>query len=258
MTHVNSPNDAEILIQKLPSDMGIHRNPRKGTLNAPKKILEDFETEKRILVDEVFPDEFSLENTHEKILKNTENFIQYGKPVVSLGGDHSVSFPVIKALKKKFPDLKLVWLDAHLDVKEKVDSHVSHDVVVRELLQNGFSDDEIFLLGTTRVDEDEEEFLEDHDLKIFGPDELEEFRRVFDSDEQPVYLSVDIDVLDKSLAPGTGYPDGELNVEEVLKVIGMVEPDYTDLVEVSPVLDREDITLESSRKILSELLEKMS
>lgn len=254
MTRINSAQDAEILLQKLPSDMGIHRNPRKGTLDAPGKILENFSTERKILVDEVFPDEFSLENTHERILENTENLIQYDKPIVSLGGDHSVSFPVIKALKEKFPEMKLVWLDSHLDLKKKVEDHVSHDVVVRELLESGFSEDEIFFVGTTRVDDDEEKLLENHDLEIFRPDEIGEFRRVFDASEQPVYLSIDIDVLDEDLAPGTGYPDGEMSVEEVLELIEMVEPDHADLVEVSPVLDREDITLENSRKILSELL----
>ena len=257
MTRVNSPEDAEIILQKLPSDMGIHRNPRKGTLDAPQKILENSETPEKILIDEVFPDEFSLENTHEKILENTENLIQYDKPVVSLGGDHSVSFPVITALKKNFPELKLVWLDAHLDLKEKIDDHVSHDVVVRELLENGFSEDEIFFVGTTRIDDDEEMFLEDHDMKIFGPEEIDEFRQVFDSGEQPVYLSVDIDVLHESLAPGTGYPDGEMSVEEVLEVIEMVEPDHADLVEVSPVLDREDTTKENAREILSKILETL-
>jgi hypothetical protein len=52
---VNSPSDAEVIIQKLPSDMGVHRNPRKGTLNAPEKILEGLEFDMSVLVEEVFP-----------------------------------------------------------------------------------------------------------------------------------------------------------------------------------------------------------
>ena len=254
----NSPSEADIIVQKLPSDMGIHRNPRKGTLNAPEKILENLETEKKILIDEVFPDEFSLENTHERIESNTEDLLEYGKPVVSIGGDHSVSFPVIKALKDKNPKMKLVWLDAHLDLKEKVDGHVSHDVVVRELLEHGFSEDEIFFVGINRVDKDEKKFLEDKEMNIFRPEGLEEFKRVFKPDEQPVYLSVDIDVLEKSLAPGTGYPDGELNLEQVLEIIREVKPDFADLVETAPVLDQENITLDNSREILEELLQKTS
>lgn len=256
MKNVTSPQDAEIILQKLPSDMGIHRNPRKGTLNAPEKILRDFNTDKEILTGEVFPDEFSLEETHRKIKSNTEDLLVYGKPLISIGGDHSVSYPTIKALKNENPGMKLVWLDAHLDLKEKVDDHVSHDVVVRELLENGFSVDEIFFVGTTRIDKDEEKFLDDHDIEIFRSDELEDFKRVFDSGEQPVYLSVDIDVLEESLAPGTGYPDGDMSVEEVLEVVEMVEPDYADLVEVAPVLDREERTQENARKILGKLIDE--
>jgi arginase family enzyme len=258
MVEVNSPEDAEIILQKLPSDMGIHRNPRKGTLNAPEEILEDFSTEKDILVEDVFPDEFSLEETHEKIRKNTEELLEYSKPIVSLGGDHSVSFPVIRALKEEYPDLKLVWLDAHLDLKEKVDGHVSHDVVVRELLENGFTEEEIFFVGVTRIDEDEEEYLEERDMKIYRPGEVEGFKREFKKGEHPVYLSVDIDVLEESLAPGTGYPDGEMSVSEVLDIVDAIELDHADLVEVGPVLDSEDITVENAREILSELLEETS
>jgi len=253
----NSPEEADILTQKLPCDMGIHRNPRKGTLDAPEKILEEFEFEKKVLVEEVFPDEFSLEDTQQRILENTEELLDQEKPIVSIGGDHSVSFPVLKVLKQKFPDLKLVWLDAHLDLKEKVDGHVSHDVVVRELLENGFSLEEIFFIGATRMDEDEESFLKDRDAQIYGPDGLEEFKREFDSGEQPVYLSADIDVLKEEEAPGTGYPDGELELEEALQLIEKIPSDHADLVEVAPPFDQDGKTIENARKILSKLVEEL-
>lgn len=254
----NSPEEAEILVQKLPSDMGIHRNPRKGTLKAPEEILENFDFERKVLVDEVFPDEFDLEETQRRIYENTCDLVEYGKPIVSIGGDHSVSFPVIKALKEENPELKLVWLDAHLDLKEKVGEHVSHDVVVRELLDSGFDEDEIVFVGVTRKDEDEEEFLGEHDLEIYGPQDLEDFKREFDRDEQPVYLSVDIDVLNKKEAPGTGYPDGELSPAEVEEVIELVKPDHADLVEVAPPFDEEGKTVESAREVLKVLLRKVN
>ncbi|MFB6116559.1 MAG: arginase family protein [Candidatus Nanosalina sp.] len=257
MTRKNSPQDAEIILQKLPSDMGIHRNPRKGTLNAPDEILDEFSTDRRVLIEEVFPDEFSLEETHQKISRNTEDLVNHGKPLLSIGGDHSVSFQVLKALKEKFPNLKLVWLDSHLDVKEKVDEHISHDVVVRELLDHGFSLDEIYFVGTTRIDEDEESFLEDKDPQIYRPDELEKFLREFDSGEHPVYLSVDIDVLREEEAPGTGYPDGKLELEEVLDLIEKISPNHTDLVEVAPPFDQGNITVENARKILDKILEEL-
>jgi len=254
MTRINSPQDADVLLQKLPSDMGIHRNPRKGTLDAPDRILEGFSTDREILLEEVFPDEFSLQNTQQRISENTADLMQYGKPLVSLGGDHSVSFPAVKALKEEMPDLKLVWLDAHLDLKKKVDGHVSHDVVVRELLNSGFSLEEIYFVGTTKVDGDEKEFLEGKEPQIYRSGDIQDFIREFSPGEQPVYLSLDIDVLEESHAPGTGYPDGELSPEEVRKVVDAVKPSYADLVEVAPSLDTESRTVENARDLLESII----
>ncbi len=251
---INSPEEAEVIIQRLSSDMGIHRNPRKGTLNAPKKILEGLEFDRPVMVDEVFPDEFDLEETHDRIYENTLELAEFDRPIVSLGGDHSVSYPVVKALKEKNPDLNLVWLDAHLDLKEKVDGHVSHDVVVRELLEHGFSEEDIIFVGITEIDHDEKEFLENHDFTIYRSGRVSEFLEKA-SFEGPIYLSVDIDVLRKEEAPGTGYRDGDLGLDQVLEVIESVNPDYADLVEVAPSLDRENITAENSRKILKQLVE---
>jgi len=234
--------------------MGIHRNPRKGTLNAPEKILEGLEFDREVFISEVFPDEFDLEGTHSGIEENTEDLLSYGRPLISIGGDHSVSFPVIKALKREKPDLKLVWLDAHLDLKEKVDDHVSHDVVVRELLEYGFSEEDIIFIGINEIDHDEKEFLEDHDLTIYHSGEVDKAleKELF---EGPVYLSVDIDVLKEEEAPGTGYRDGDLGLDQVLEVIESVDPDCADLVEVAPTLDQEKTTVKNARKILKKLIQ---
>lgn len=239
-------------MQKLPCDMGLHRNPRKGTLNAPEVLLDGLEFEEEVLVDEVFPDEFDLEETHRRIRENTEDLLEYGKPVLSIGGDHSVSYPVISALKGRFPEMQLVWLDAHLDLKEKVDSHVSHDVVVRQLLEEGFSEDEIWFVGTTEIDHDEEKLLEEHPgLRVFEADELGEFLREFERGEHPVYLSIDIDVLEE--VEGTCYPDGELNIEDLMELLEAVSPISGDLVEVAPSLDHEGITVQAGRGLVAEL-----
>lgn len=252
----NSLEEADLIIQKLPSDMGIHRIDRKGTLKAPEKILDGFEFDEKVLVDEVFPDEFDLENNHKRIESSTRDLLEYGKPVLSVGGDHSVSFGVLKALKRKNPALKLVWLDAHLDLKEKVEENISHDVVVRELLDNGFSEDEIWFVGVTEVDEDEKEFIEDSELHIYRSDEVDEFLEDFNSDGS-IYLSADIDVLRSDEVPGTGYPDGELSFDQVESVIEHVEPDFADLVEVAPPLDENGKTVENARRLIQLLSEEI-
>jgi agmatinase len=221
-------------------------------LNAPDVLLDSLEFDEDVLVDEVFPDEFDLEETHRRIRENTEDLLEYGKPVLSVGGDHSVSYPVISALKERFPEMQLVWLDAHLDLKEKVDGHVSHDVVVRELLDESFSEDEIWFVGITEIDHDEKEFLEEHPgLRVFEADELEEFLREFKSDEHPLYLSVDIDALEG--LDGTGYPDGKLGMDQVKEVIESVQPVSADLVEVAPSLDFDRKTVSAGSDLVRHL-----
>lgn len=251
---VNSPSDAEIIIQKLSCDMGIHRNPRKGTLNAPEEIIGDLEFGKKVLIDEVFPDEFDLERTHSRIYDNTLELAKYERSVVSIGGDHSVSYPLIKALKQENPGMSLVWLDAHLDLKEKVGENVSHDVVVRQLVEEGlFEPEDIYFVGITEIDHDEENFLEEHDFKFYESDELSQFLEEYESDG-PCYLSIDIDVLNEKEAPGTGYPDGQLTVTRVQEVVRKVKPVYADIVEVAPSLDIENTAVQNAETILETLV----
>ena len=222
---INRPLDAAVIVQKLPCDIGIHRNPRKGTLSGPEEIMNEFEINCSIFVDEVFPDEFSLEETHRRILENTEELLEYERPLISVGGDHSVSYPVLKALKSKYPDMCLVWLDAHLDVKEKVEGHVSHDVVIRQLIdEDVFNADEIIFVGITEIDHDEEKFLEKHEIQIYRPEEMSLFMEEYESKHE-CYLSIDIDVLSEEYAPGTGYTDGCLSVEDMEKVVEKVRPE---------------------------------
>ncbi len=255
MCETSSPEDADIIVQKLPSDMGIHRNPRKGTLNAPDKILDDFEFGRSVLVDEVFPDEFSLEETHNRIEQNTRDLVEYGRPLVSVGGDHSVSYPVLKALKENNPEMQLVWLDSHLDVKRPVESHVSHDVVVRRLVEeNVFAPSDVYFVGITKIDDDEKDFLSEYDFSIYGPEEMAQFREEYDC-SRPGYLSVDIDVLKQSEAPGTGYPDGQLSLKQAQKVVDEVNPVHADIVEVAPSLDDKGRTVEASRKIIRNIID---
>lgn len=251
----NKPEEAEVILQKLPSDMGIHRNPRKGTLNAPEKILEGLSFDRVVMVDEVFLDEFDLEANHERIYDETKKLAQYERPVVSVGGDHSVSYSVVKALKEENPAMQLVWLDSHLDVKEKVGSHVSHDVVVRQLVEEGvFDSEEVYFVGITKIDYDEEDFLEENNFNFYRARELDEFLEEFEGE---AYLSIDIDVLREELAPGTGYPDGKLRLKQVLEVVEVIKLLHADIVEVAPCLDREGKTVEASRKILKSMVSKV-
>lgn len=235
------PTEAQILLVKLPCDMGVHRTGRKGTLNAPHELLEKLNLSCSFHVSEVFPDEFDLEETHRRIQRHTKEMLEYEKPLLSVGGDHSVSYPVLKEVKHQQPDLSLVWLDAHLDAKQPVDGHTSHDVVVRRLVEDDiFDPEEIFYVGATKVDEDEKDLHSE--LKVFRPGNVSE---AAGSISGPVYVSFDIDAVDIS---GTGYPDGELSLDECHDLIRDLDVRHADLVEAAPPLGRDAVV--AGRKAL--------
>jgi arginase family enzyme len=242
MRRTSVPSEAEVLIQKLPCDMGIHRTGRKGTLNAPSTLLEDSELESQVHVSEVFPDEFDLKETHRRIQQHTRDILGYNTPLLSIGGDHSVSYPVLREVKRRQPNLSLVWLDSHLDAKQPVDGHTSHDVVVRKLIEKSvFHPQEIFCAGTTQIDEDEKDLSAE--INVFGPEGVS---KAADKVSGPVYISFDIDAVDIS---GTGYPDGELSIDECRRLVEDLDVQHADLVEAAPPLNHDAVA--AGRKALN-------
>ncbi|MFB6182775.1 MAG: arginase family protein, partial [Candidatus Nanohaloarchaea archaeon] len=135
--------------------------------------------------------------------------------------------------------------------KKKINGNISHDVVTRQLLKENFNEDEIKYIGVTKKDKDEKELLENRNLQIYTEADkaLKEI-----SDENPKYLSVDIDVLKKNIAPGTGYPDGKYNLDQLKNIIRNTDFRYADLVEVAPPLDEQNKTVEAAQEILQCLI----
>jgi arginase family enzyme len=139
-------------------------------------------------------------------------------------------------------------MDAHLDAKEPVGRHTSHDVVMRKLVENQvFGADEILCVGTTQIDEDEGDLEED--LRILDYAANEHRSVAVDS---PVYLSFDIDVL---AIKGTGYPDGRMSLSRCQELINSFDVRHSDLVEVAPPLCGDAVS--TGRNVISILLEAL-
>lgn len=182
------------------------------------------------------------------------------RPLV-LGGDHSVTLPVVEALATEHA-MAVLWLDAHTDLDELTAAHVlNHKNVLRHILG---------LAGVTRiVHVGHRGYTVDDELSGF-PDRLvgvtagtlreDGVGAALDllSPRTPVYVSVDIDVLDPSAAPGTSTPvPGGLCPGELQAVLGAVgahrEMVGADLVEVNPAMDREGRTVRVAADALAEL-----
>ena len=177
--------------------------------------------------------------------------------LVVLGGDHSITYPVVRAYAEKYPGLSILHLDAHPDLYDSLDgnsqSHASpfarimeKDLAVR-LVQVGIRS------ITTHGREQAEKFgVEIHEMKDGIPEDLE-----FDG---PVYLSLDIDCLDPAFAPGVAhYEPGGMTVREVLSIIQRFKGQLVgaDIVEFNPTRDFNGITSMVCGKFLKEIIARM-
>ncbi|MGC9004798.1 MAG: agmatinase [bacterium] len=170
-----------------------------------------------------------------------------------LGGEHTISLGAVMGLIERFPDLYLVTLDAHPDFRSSYEGkELCHATVMKQISKLIGIEKMVFLgLRTATLDE----WIELKNAFLLSPNPLPLPPHL---KEKPIYLSIDIDVLDPSCAPGTGNPEpGGWAFKELMdflfslrgyNVVGM------DIVEVSPPLDPSGITAIAAAIIAREAL----
>ena len=184
--------------------------------------------------------------------------LQEGKQLFVMGGEHLVSLPIIKAYHSFFPELTVIQLDAHADLREDyLGEKMSHATVMRQAVEM-LGDKRVFQLGIRSGTREELEFAAQK-THLY----LDQFFSAINDVKQkikdrPVYLTLDIDILDPAFAPGTGTPEaGGITSRELLagllqfselNIVGF------DLVEISPPYDHGDITAILGAKIIREAL----
>lgn len=176
-----------------------------------------------------------------------------------LGGEHLVTLGAVRALAKKYPDLHIIHFDAHADLRDEyLGVKLSHASVIRrcwDLLGDG----RIFQFGIRSGDRTEFEWAkEGHtQLKLFNFQDLNEILE--DYRGKPIYLTVDLDILDPSVLPGTGTPEAggvgyvEL-LREIREVIWRSNIVGCDMVELAPSLDPSDMSTMVAGKLVREIL----
>ncbi len=187
-----------------------------------------------------------------------KSIITANKKIFAIGGEHLVSLPIIKAYHSKFKDLVVIQMDAHADLrKDYLGQKLSHACVMRRAIEH-IGQRRLIQLGIRSGTEDEIAYANEHSYLF-----LDEFEERIDETvnlvgQRPVYISLDIDVLDPAFAPGTGTPEaGGITSKQLftalhkfseLNVVGF------DLVEICPAYDQHDITSILGAKILREAL----
>lgn len=189
-------------------------------------------------------------------------------PIV-LGGDHSISIPVLEAQRKRYKDqrLGLLWVDAHPDLCDVfTGSKLSHACVLRRALEFGIEPQDVCLVGLRSWEDQEIDLIENGGLNVYTAALVAErgmrsiaasvYSKLSRCDA--VHISLDIDCLDPAFAPGTGIPEsGGLTSREVLTLIKSMQGlplVGLDVVEVAPPIDPSEATIFAALKIIMEYI----
>lgn len=181
-----------------------------------------------------------------------------GKIPVAIGGEHLASFPLVKAAVGHHPGLAVLHFDAHADLRDSYFGEtLSHATVIRRVLEVVGAEN-LYQFGIRSGPREEFAFARNN-TRFFPGEVVAPLRRVLPELEgRPVYVTLDIDVVDPAYAPGTGTPEpGGVSSAEILEAIsllGRLNVAGFDLVEVSPSADPSERTAILAAKILREAL----
>lgn len=179
---------------------------------------------------------------------------------LGLGGEHLVTWPIVKTVHARYPDVALIHIDAHADLREQYEGEsLSHATPVRKIAEL-IGGHNVYQFGIRSGSREEFRYARDkvhfHPFDVLAPLE----RRLPELAGRPVYVTIDIDVLDPSCAPGTGTAEaGGITSRELLAAIHAIANSEVrvigaDLVEVAPVYDPSEQTQITAAKLVREML----
>jgi len=177
--------------------------------------------------------------------------------VLSLGGDHAVTFPIMRAYAEKYPDLTIVQFDAHPDLYDALDGNrFSHACPFARIMEAGLAK-RLVQVGIRTLNQHQREQAARFGVEIVEPWNVERLALAFDG---PVYISLDLDVLDPAYAPGVSHHEpGGLTSRQLFGLIQGLQGNVVgaDVVELNPHRDLVNMTAMVAAKCVKELLAKM-
>ncbi len=229
-------------------------------------------------------DKAEIEQVYNNLFHKTLEIVNSGYRPLLLGGDHSQAFASISALCNKYPDLRILWIDAHADMNtpETSPSGNSHGMPLSGLL--GWVDkniwgmpwmnqllkpEQVIQIGIRDVDAGELKLLKDHGIEYYPPEAVREkgITEILQDiakrwQDHPMHLSFDIDGLDDSLIPATGTPVGNgLTMEDATQIIHRGLDDFNlvsaEIVEFNPDLAKNAEELRTTETNVKKLIQMM-
>lgn len=213
---------------------------------------------------------YNLEKSIDIIEAHFDALLTSGAKTVSMGGDHTITLPILRAQAKKYGPMAVVHVDAHADMNDHMFGEpVTHGTIFRRAIEEGLIDPNCMVqigLRATGYAADDFDWARQRGVRVVPAEDcwyrslaplMDEVREQIGA-ERPVYLSFDIDGLDPSVAPGTGTPEpAGLSASQGLEVIRGVHGLNligADLVEVSPPYDTTGNTALLASNLIFEML----
>tara|TARA_R110002051_G_scaffold115396_1_gene188493 strand:- start:917 stop:1693 length:777 start_codon:yes stop_codon:yes gene_type:complete len=188
----------------------------------------------------------------------TTSHLKEHQKILTFGGDHSITFPIIKALHEKYPVLDILHIDAHADLYDSYEGDpYSHACPFARIMENGFAvrlvQVGIRTLNTHQSEQAKKFGVEIHPMNNLNLASIKKFKN-------PLYISLDMDGFDPAFAPGVSHHEpGGLTSRQVIDLIQNLDAEVVgaDIVEYNPTRDFQGMTAFLAAKMMKEILAKM-
>ena len=199
---------------------------------------------------------FGETDSHDTIVRGVTKQLTAVSKMFLFGGDHSVTYPIIKGFASKYTDLTIVHVDAHPDLYQNFDGNPhSHASPFARIMENGLAK-HIIQVGIRTMNTHNREQAKKYGVKVIEMKDWNESVRI--AVDGPAYLSFDLDAIDPAFAPGLSHHEpGGFTTRQALSIIQKLEGNFVgaDLVEFNPNRDINDVTAMLCAKLFKEMLD---
>lgn len=178
--------------------------------------------------------------------------------VLTLGGDHSITYPILRAYARAYPQLTILHIDAHPDLYDELDGNrSSHACPFARIMEQGLAA-RLVQVGIRTLNAHQRAQAERFGVEVI---EMRHWRRGYDFGlSGPIYLSLDLDALDPAFAPGVSHHEpGGFSTREILDILHQLPGTIVgaDLVEYNPTRDLVDMTAMVAAKFYKEIVGRL-
>ena len=208
-----------------------------------------------------FKEDLELADTDvafERIEREITSLLNNDSQVISLGGDHSITYPIMRAYAREYENLNILHFDAHPDIYDELGGNRhSHASPFARIMEEGLVK-RLVQVGIRTMTGHQKDQIDKFGVEVYTMNNIEGVKDVqFDG---PIYVSIDMDCLDPAFAPGVSHHEpGGMSTREVQDIIQQLQGHIVgaDIVEYNPNRDINGVTSMVAAKLLKELISRM-